>query len=133
MNTPKTILLADDDPDDLEFLETALSGAHHPIRLFHNGKMLTDYLWQNQTLEQTGLVVLDINMPLKDGFAVLSEIRERAKDLPVAVLTASASQTDEARCYELGCDVYLRKPNSMAEYSDIVQRIVKLLEKNQND
>ncbi len=128
MDRQKTILLVDDDPDDLEFLESSLAGARHPVRLFQNGKMLTDYLWTNKKLEETGLIVLDINMPLKDGFTVLSEIRERAKDLPVAVLTASARQSDEARCYELGCNLFLRKPNSMGEYSDIVQRIIKLLE-----
>lgn len=125
----KTILLVDDDPDDLEFLEAALTRTHHPVRLFRNGSMLIDYLFGNETPELTGLVVLDINMPLKDGFTVLSEIREKARDLPVAILTASARKSDEVRCYELGCNIFLRKPNSIGEYGGIADRIVGLLEK----
>jgi chemotaxis family two-component system response regulator Rcp1 len=69
------------------------------------------------------LLVLDLNLPRKDGWAVLSEIKSDAKlsNIPVVVFTTSQANSDITRSYELGANCYLRKPGNLKDYLAVVQ------------
>jgi CheY-like chemotaxis protein len=125
------VYLVDDDIDDLEIVQEALVQNDYagPVVTLQNGKLLMDKL-----LEDVGsrpdVILLDLNMPLKDGFEVLREIKSHPLfySIPVIVLTASANKADELRCLELGCTSFFIKPNSMQEYEallSVVKRFVK--------
>ncbi len=69
------------------------------------------------------LLVLDLNLPLKDGRAVLKEVKSdrRLSKIPVVVFTTSQARSDITHSYELGANCYLRKPGNLAEYRAVVQ------------
>ena len=114
------ILVAEDDFDDRFLLETAFieKGYHERLTFVENGIELLDYL--NNQLNQTGLqeanlprfILLDLNMPKKDGREVLKEIKEdeRFKRIPVIVFTTNKNANEIKRCYELGANTYVVKP-----------------------
>jgi CheY-like chemotaxis protein len=69
------------------------------------------------------LLVLDLNLPRKDGRTVLQEVRSdpALSRIPVVIFTTSQSDSDIARSYELGANCYLRKPGNLADYRAVVQ------------
>jgi chemotaxis family two-component system response regulator Rcp1 len=69
-------------------------------------------------------------MPLKNGFEVLSELKNDPllKSIPVMILTASSNKQDEIRCFELGCNMFWNKPSTLAEYNTLVNVIINFLE-----
>jgi CheY-like chemotaxis protein len=72
------------------------------------------------------LVLLDLNLPVLDGFQVLERMRadERTKHVPVIMVTSSDDTSDISRCYELGCNVFLTKP--VVDYEQFSEAIRKL-------
>jgi len=111
----RTILIADDDPDDRELLSDAFRDAGFAGRLLfaRDGRELLEML---EGSEQTGaspqLVLLDLNMPRLDGRAALRALRGRPAtcNLPVVMLTTSAAETDVSDCYRCGANAYCTKP-----------------------
>jgi chemotaxis family two-component system response regulator Rcp1 len=69
------------------------------------------------------LLVLDLNLPRKDGWTVLKEVKSDRKfsKIPVVVFTTSEANSDITRCYELGANCYLRKPGNFTDYGTVVQ------------
>ena len=114
------ILVAEDDFDDRFLLETAFieKGYHERLTFVENGIELLDYL--NNQLSKTDIqeaslprfILLDLNMPKKDGREVLKEIKEdeRFKRIPVIVFTTNKNANEIKRCYELGANTYVVKP-----------------------
>jgi len=123
MNTPAPnplILMADDDDDDRLLTQDALveSQAKGQLQFVSNGEELLDYLCRRGRYQdpsaapRPGLILLDLNMPLKDGREALREIRSdpELKRIPVVVLTTSKADTDVGAIYELGANSFITKP-----------------------
>lgn len=114
------ILMADDDPEDRMLAEDALHEAHlsNELHFVVNGEDLMDYLCRNGRHEHLknkplpGLILLDLNMPKKDGRQALAEIKAhpKFKSIPIVVLTTSKAEADIVRTYNLGVNSFISKP-----------------------
>jgi CheY-like chemotaxis protein len=117
---PITILLADDDEDDRLMARDALRDArlHNDLRFAVDGVDVMDYLhrrgrWSDpDSSPRPGLILLDLNMPRKDGREVLEEVKGDAdlRSIPVVVLTTSKAEEDIIRTYDLGVNSFITKP-----------------------
>jgi CheY-like chemotaxis protein len=118
---PLTILLADDDEDDRELTRDALEDAHlaNDLRCVVDGQDLMDYLRHrgryadpDVDAPRPGIILLDLNMPKKDGREALAEIKEdpKLRRIPVVVLTTSKDEEDILRSYDLGVSSFITKP-----------------------
>lgn len=113
------ILVAEDDADDRFLLETAFAekGYTETLVFVENGVELMEFLKNLltdpiRTGDMPGFILLDLNMPKKDGREVLKELKEdlRFKKIPVVVFTTTKNETEINRCYELGANTYIVKP-----------------------
>lgn len=119
---PITILMADDDPEDVMLAEDALAEARLANNFIsvENGEELMDYLYRRGDYDdpddapRPGLILLDLNMPRKNGFEALEEIKEdpELRSIPVVVLTTSRAEEDVYRSYDLGVNSFISKPVS---------------------
>lgn len=117
-----TILMADDDEDDRMMTKEALYEARlaNDIRFVVDGEELLDYLYQRgkysdpESAPRPGLILLDLNMPKKDGREALQEIKAdpELRQIPVVVLTTSEADEDIYRSYDLGVNSFITKPVS---------------------
>jgi CheY-like chemotaxis protein len=115
-----TILLAEDDADDRLLVKEALAEGRvlNELRSVEDGEELLDYLRRRgryadpETSPRPGLVLLDLNMPRKDGREALREIKADPdlKRIPVVVMTTSKAEEDVVRSYDLGASSYITKP-----------------------
>jgi len=116
------ILMAEDDDDDFSLSQDAWreSRVLNDLRRVKDGEELMDYLHRRKgfaapaSSPRPGLLLLDLNMPRKDGRECLREIKESPllRRLPVVVLTTSQAEEDVYRSYQLGVNSYIRKPVS---------------------
>jgi CheY-like chemotaxis protein len=124
-----SVFIVDDDEDDRESIKDAfLENKHHYNYVFmSNGDQLLEYLVANPPRENT-LILLDLNMPGKDGRDILKEIKNarNLKPIPVIVLTTSSSERDKQTSYELGANCFVTKPDSYNDLVDITNSIAKL-------
>lgn len=121
---PITILLADDDADDRLLTKEALQENRlaNDLRFVEDGEELTDYLFHRgkyrdgASAPKPGLILLDLNMPKKDGREALREIKTdpELRRIPVVVLTTSKAEEDICRTYDLGVNSYITKPVTFA-------------------
>ena len=117
---PNVIVMAEDDADDRLLIKDAVNECNWDVdlRFVENGEELLDYLLrrgkydQAATAPRPGLILLDLNMPRKDGREVLREIKATAelRRIPVVVLTTSRADTDIEGIYELGANSFISKP-----------------------
>ena len=117
---PITILLADDDADDRMMAGEALAESRlaNDLRFVEDGEELMDYLHRRGRFSdpsdapRPGLILLDLNMPRKDGREALSEIKSdpELRKIPVVVLTTSQAEEDIYRTYDLGVNSFITKP-----------------------
>ena len=117
---PITILLADDDADDRMLARDALveSRLANDLRFVEDGEDLMDYLHRRGryaaegAAPRPGLILLDLNMPRKDGREALREIKSdpSLRHIPVVVLTTSEAEEDVYRSYDLGVNSFITKP-----------------------
>ena len=124
---PITIVLAEDDPDDRLLTQTAMQENRlaNDMRFVRDGQELIEYLrHQGQYTDpaqapRPGLILLDLNMPRKDGREALAEIKAdpKLRAIPVVVLTTSRAETDILRSYDLGVSSFITKPVS---FNDLV-------------
>lgn len=127
-------MIADDDPDDVFFFEEAfkkLNILNYALISFRDGKQTMEYLQAAQNAEDMPtMIVLDLNMPLLDGFSVLRQIKETAKlkDIPVFILTTSKSPAHRKECKDLGCVEYYIKPIKINELVVIIKDILAKFE-----
>ncbi|MBS0214078.1 MAG: response regulator transcription factor [Proteobacteria bacterium] len=101
------ILIVDDDVELVGLLRFALHHAGYGVVTAFDGEQALQRLRDHQP----DLVILDVNLPLRDGFEVL-EILRKSSQIPVMMLTVRAAEEDEVRGLDLGADDYLRKPFS---------------------
>jgi len=124
------IVIADDDPDDRSLALDALafSGWNRGVRQAANGEELLSLLRGKQGKPaRPALVLLDLNMPRKNGFEALQEIRrdEGLRDLPVVVLSTSRDEEDVLRSFRLGCNAYHSKPDSFAALEGLMAELLR--------
>jgi CheY-like chemotaxis protein len=128
------VYLVDDDIDDLEIIQEAFAQNDYPgpIVMFHNGKALIDNLLEDAGAKPE-VILLDLEMPLMDGFETLQEIKTHPliRTIPVVVLTGSESKEDELKCFQLGCNFFFNKPNSMQDYESLLAVVKKITGKQQ--
>jgi CheY-like chemotaxis protein len=133
------LLIAEDDPDDRLILETAfrIAGVSDPLTFVADGEELMRYLKRN---EHSGsklpymLLVLDLNMPKKDGRSALREIREDPllRHLPVVVLTTSSAEQDIEYCRNLGVSNYVTKPSDFDGFIQFAKYIKTLCQEDES-
>lgn len=124
---PLEILVIDDSPGDVGLLEAAFQEWQmiNNVNVVEDGEQAIQYLRQESPyldVTQPDLILLDLNLPKKDGKAVLAEIKvdERTKHIPVVVLTTSSSEKDILESYRLHANCYITKPIHM---DDFLQKI----------
>ena len=126
------ILIAEDDADDRFLFETAFSEKGYPEQLafVENGVELFEYLQQLDSVEAKATqypacILLDLNMPRKDGREALKELKQHAvfKKIPVIVFTTTKNELEITRCYELGANTYVVKPVSFDGLLKVVEDI----------
>lgn len=124
------VLLVEDDPGDVEMTEEALKEAKIYIRLtvVDDGRKALAYLRGEPPYAEAprpDLVLLDLNLPRKDGREVLREIKQDGalRSIPVVVLTTSEQEMDIVRCYDLGANCYITKPVSLEEFAKVVRTV----------
>ena len=124
----KTILVVDDDPKIATLLQTYLEECGFAVHTVSNGHQCIDFLSMGT---QVDAVVLDVMMPVMDGFTTLQEIR-KSSQTPVVMLTARGDHTDRIIGLELGADDYLAKPfhprELLARLKAIFRRVQQIRE-----
>jgi CheY-like chemotaxis protein len=138
MNKPAhsvTILVADDDADDRLMIEEALreNRLSNDLRFVKDGEELLDYLlrkgkYSDPSLSpRPGLILLDLNMPRKDGREALKEIKsnQELRGIPVVILTTSKAEEDVYRTYNLGVNSFITKPVTFDSLVTIVRDLGK--------
>jgi two-component system, response regulator len=136
ISRPITILLADDDEDDRELTRDALQDARlaEEMRFVVDGQDLIDYLRRQGRYAKSardnplpGIILLDLNMPRKDGREALAEIKadESLKEIPVVVLTTSKDEGDVQRTYALGANSFITKPATHTGLVDVMTSLTK--------
>lgn len=121
----QSILIAEDDADDRYLLQTAFMEKGYPetIDFVENGVELLNHL--DNGSELPGFILLDLNMPKKDGREVLKELKQHPvfKKIPVIVFTTTKNEIEIKRCYELGANSYIVKPISFDQLLRVVENI----------
>ena len=131
MNVEKlTILLADDDKDDCLFFEDAINDLAQSTNFtaVHDGEQLMQLL-SNETNKLPHVLFLDLNMPRKNGFECLEEIKHnrKLKALPVVVFSTSFEQEVVNRLYDNGAQYFIRKPSEFSLYKKIILHTLTLI------
>lgn len=129
------ILYAEDDDDDYLLVKEAFeeAGLHFDLRRVKDGEELMDYLlargpYQNaEQFPRAMVILLDLNMPKKDGREALKEIKAnpQLRRIPVVVLTTSRAEEDVFRAYDMGVNSYVRKPIHFDKFVEIARGFAK--------
>ena len=132
------VLVAEDEEQDIFLLQRALqkAGIYSLMHVVHNGAEAIDYLagrkqYSNRTLYPLpDMVLVDLKMPIKNGFEVLEWIREcrNLKALPAVVLTASTFQKDVDRAFDLGANAYLVKRSDVESLGELLKNLHRFWE-----
>lgn len=126
LNDKRCVLIVDDDTRILRSLKDFLKSNKFHILEATDGRMALDIFYENNT--KIDLILLDVMMPIMDGFAVLKEIRETSL-IPVIMLTAKGEEYDQLNGFEKGADDYIPKPFSpsllLARMEAILRRVGK--------
>ena len=127
-----TILLVEDDPGHARLVEKNLRRANltNPIVTLTDGRQAIDYLFREgahagEPLPGNLLVLLDLNLPVMDGYQVLGRMKENeaTRRIPVIVLTTTDDAREIERCYDLGCNVYITKPVDYEGFSEAIRKL----------
>jgi len=130
---PVHILIAEDDPDDCLLTSEAFKECQvaNPLHFVHNGEELMDYLKRRPPYTDDkqhplpGLILLDLNMPLKDGREALIEIKadKQLRAIPVVILTTSSAEEDIVYSYQAGGSSFITKPVSFSGLLKVVKAL----------
>jgi two-component system, chemotaxis family, response regulator Rcp1 len=133
VKNPVEILLVEDSPADIALTEEALkeSGLENTLTIVTDGEQAIEYLSKRgkfKDAESPDLILLDLNMPKKNGHEVLEAIKDnpRLEEIPVVVLTVSEAEEDIARALGLKMNYYLNKPVSVQKLAPILTTIIEL-------
>ncbi len=127
-----SILVAEDDADDRFLIQSIYSEKNYEERIefVENGVELLNrliYLAENVSKEEVlpDYVLLDLNMPKKDGREVLLEVKQHPllRKIPIIVFTTNRNEMEIKRCYELGANTYVVKPSSFSSLLEVIESI----------
>lgn len=128
-----TILMADDDPDDQLLVQDAFEEVHlnNQFAFVSDGIELMDYLHRKGDYAHLsgtslpGLILLDLNMPKKDGREALKEIKADPvlRTIPIVILTTSSAEEDILRTYDLGANSFIVKPVTFDKLVEIIRKV----------
>jgi len=127
-----TILLVEDDEGHARLVEKNLrrSDISNPIVKCQNGQLALNYLFGEQGYVNTPhhpplLILLDLNLPVVDGYGVLEAVKRdaRTKRIPIIILTTTDDEREMERCYELGCNVYVTKPIAYEKFAEAIHSL----------
>ena len=124
------ILLVDDNPADLDLFRDAIgaSGQGFKVNTVPDGEEAIAFLYRSgkfRAVPRPDLVVLDLNLPRKNGRAVLANVKSdpTLRMIPIVVFTTSGASNDISDCYALGANCYVSKPGSLSEFRKTVHSI----------
>ncbi len=127
---PIEILLVEDNPADIRLTQEALKEEklHNNLNVVNDGVEALAYLRREggyAKAPRPDLILLDLNLPRKDGREVLTEIKndEKLKSIPVVVLTMSEAEADILKSYKLHANCYIKKPLDLSQFSKVVKSI----------
>ena len=130
-----TIVMADDDEDDRQMTKEAFEASHlaNQLRFVENGVELLDYLYHRgkfsdpDSSPRPSIILLDLNMPKKDGREALAEIKKDPdlQGIRIIILTTSKAEVDIFRTYNLGATSYITKPVTFEALVDVVRTLGK--------
>jgi two-component system, chemotaxis family, response regulator Rcp1 len=123
MRTEPEVLLVDDNPADIDLTSDALSRCRHAhrVRSVNDGAEAVAFLRREgkyADVPEPDLVILDLNLPRKDGRAVLAEVKSdpRLRKTPIIIFSTSQAASDVGRSFELGANSYVTKPGNLQEF-----------------
>lgn len=131
-NDSMVILMADDDDDDYMLTKKALKASKllNELVRVSDGEELIDYLlkrgeYEHKATARPGIILLDLNMPRKDGREALKEIKEHEelRDIPVVIFTTSKAEEDIYRSYKLGVNSFVTKPVTFNSLLDVMNSL----------
>ncbi|MFW5831134.1 MAG: response regulator [Prolixibacteraceae bacterium] len=127
---PVDILLVEDSPGDADLAKEALeeSKLKNNLYIAMDGEEAMDFLYKRgkfQDMPRPDLIILDLNLPKKDGREVLKEIKENPKlrRIPVVILTTSKAEEDVLKTYDLHANCYITKPLDLDKFMEVVHSI----------
>lgn len=118
------VLLAEDDPNLGSVLKDSLELEDNYVELFADG----DKAWKAFNKDDFDICILDVMMPIKDGFTLAKEIKKVAPNMPIVFLTAKSMKEDKLEGFKLGADDYITKPFSFEELQLRIQAIMRRVE-----
>ena len=124
------VLYVEDNPSDVRLVMEAKkeSKVEYKLKIVFDGIEAMDYLRKNgkyNEVQRPDLILLDLNIPCKDGCEVLSEIKSDSvlQDIPVVIFTTSDSEQDIMKCYNLHANYYITKPFNIKEFIETIHLI----------
>ena len=127
---PLDILLIDDDAGDCRLVQESLREGKHPakVHVVNDGDAALAYLrgqGEHKKATRPDLILLDLNMPKKDGFSTLKDIRadRHLTDLPVIILTTSTDEKDVQQSYRLHASCFVSKPSRIEDFGRVLKEI----------
>ena len=124
------ILLVEDSPSDVELISQVFDSADIPycLQVVEDGVEAIAYLNRQKDLGNNShpdLILLDLNLPKKDGRQVLAEIKADScfSQIPIVILTTSGNQQDILQCYQMDANCYLTKPKNVKDFNNLIQKI----------
>jgi CheY-like chemotaxis protein len=129
-NKPFYIMLVEDNPGDVRLTQEALkeSKLYHELFIAMDGEEALEFLHQEGRFEEVpipDIILLDLNLPKKNGREVLAEIKEdpKLKQIPVVILTTSEADIDIERCYEMHANCYITKPVEFEKFLEMIKKV----------
>ena len=120
----RVVIVADDDEDDRMLINTAFHGKRSDIEIAFafDGADLMKILADDKSDLHISFILLDLNMPRKDGREALKEIKQHPvlKKIPVIIFTTSKNEAEIKKCYDLGANTYIVKPNGFEALREVV-------------
>jgi two-component system response regulator len=136
---PTHILYADDDEDDHLFFKESFDSlklSNYKISSVYDGAEVLEFLlkkgkYAGKDIAPPDFLILDLNMPVLDGYAILKEMisNPKIKSIPVYVLSVSDKADDEQACKELGCAGFYTKPVNFKKLTEVIQSILEKFSK----
>ena len=124
-----TILLVEDNLADVRLLKEALKACKSDVELLHSTDGVDALILLNELVKQEEkipkIILLDLNLPRKDGRSLLADIKssEKLKKIPVIVMSTSANPTDISDCYKAGANCYVTKPVELEKFFQLISLI----------
>jgi len=125
---PAVVLLAEDDPGDVVMITDAFAQSASSVQLHvvSDGEQAINYVFRNgPAAPRPALILLDLNMPRRNGFEVLAALKADAGflSIPVVVLTTSSAEEDVERCYALHANAYITKPSDYTSLAEAIRQV----------